>query len=96
MGRKKLREKLAKTSGVLLGVAHVMNLARLIVERPVQTKPLIIACGRDHRTRAFERPDFRQGRVQVNFTFVKVDKVEAGILFDCAFFKNARIAFFSL
>ncbi len=77
-------------------MTHVMNLTALVVKRSVQTKPLIGSCRRHHRTCAFESPDLCQCRVQVNFTFVEVEKVEVGVPFDCAFFKNSKIAFFSL
>ena len=77
-------------------MAHVVNLTALVVQRAVQAEPLIGACCRHHSTGAFQRPYPGQSRVQVNFTFVEVEKLEAGVLFDCAFFKNARRAFFSL
>ena len=76
VGLQQLPQELVELLGIFLGMHHVVALAGAIVESSIYAQSLVGACSRDEWTNASQRPHFRQGRVEVNFTLIEVEQVE--------------------
>lgn len=96
LGIEQLLEELVKLGRVLLRVGQVVRLAAFVVERAIDANPFVGACGGHFRPHPPERPDFRQGRVEVNFTLVEEEQVEVVPPLKRVFFRNSMSSFFSL
>ena len=90
-----LPEEFVELRGVLARIDQIVNAARSIVQRAVNTA-LLIAAGRgDFTALASKCPGFGEGWVEMNFTLIKVEQFEAGCGIPRVFLRKARNSFFS-
>lgn len=95
MSAQELPEELVELRGILAWIDQIVNTARAIVHRPVNTAFLITAGRGDFAASASEGPGFGEGRVEMNFTLIKVEQFESGCAIPRVFLRNARNSFFS-
>ena len=96
VAREQLPQELGERRCVLFRMNHVMGLPAGVVEGTVNTPLLVGSGGWNRRAHCPEGPDFRQRRVEMNFTLIEEEQVEVRFGPCRVFFRKSKTAFFSL